>query len=226
MKKLILGSVVVAALVFTGCGDDDTTAVDTTAPVITTTDGSVPLALAATDASTVTFSLLGNDKDKFEIVGSSLKAKSGTADNTYALTIVATDAAGNHSSKDITVTVGGGNNGALTFDSVEDNRTTWAVADAACKSAGKRLPTMAELNTTVLPSITFPTNTFTSVLWTSDDDIDSNGAVVADTKIGAWYKNGTSAAPEALPRLLTVHDHDGNASTPDAEFTYFHTCVQ
>ena len=117
MKKLILGSVVTAALVFTGCGSDDnettTPAGDTVKPVVSAAaTGAIDTAIVlATDNTAVTSMRIGGaDKGMFTLSGATATA---TTAGTYHITVTAKDAANNTSGEQaVVVTVTGGNSGS------------------------------------------------------------------------------------------------------------------
>ena len=115
MKKLILGSVVTAALVFSGCGDDKkktTPAADKIKPVVnaTATAAIDTVIVLATDNKGVTsIELSGDDANHFTINGTTIKTPATAG--TYTVKVVAKDAAGNTTTKDVVVTVTGANNG-------------------------------------------------------------------------------------------------------------------
>ncbi len=112
MKKIILGSVVTAALVFTGCGsDDDTTPVaDTQAPVVETAVNATlgqTIALATDNVAVTKITISGDDANMFPANNGSVTAPASPG--TYHIKVVAEDAAGNKSAEtDVTVTVEAG----------------------------------------------------------------------------------------------------------------------
>ncbi len=190
---------------------------DTTPPVFTTgttlnmtTGGTTTI--AATDASApITYALTSGAG--FALDGSTLTAPA-TAGETN-VTITATDAATtpNTATQTITVTVTVPSANGVVFSPVQDARFTLAAATAACTAmapAGTwELPNFNTLNTnsadvfelvknidsdnnaSTMPSI------FNSVLWSSTPDTN------ASQTLGLWYKSGTAASAEELPRVPT-----------------------
>jgi len=177
MRKLLLGSVVTAALVFTGCGGGSKTstptgggtAADTARPVFTTgseftMEKNGTKMIVATDASTVTYTLTDNANALFSLTGNVLQAPEPDTDTDYNITIKATDSATNATTKTflvhvkdiITTTIGGlewtplkvlDENGTIS------GKQTFAEAKTRCADLGMTLPTqekLSEINTTVL----------------------------------------------------------------------------
>ncbi len=205
MKKLILGSVVAAALVFTGCGDDNTTTPstgDTTNPVVkqTATAAADSTVVLATDNVAVTeITLSGAGAQGFKVSGTTVTTPA-TAGN-YIVHVVAKDAAGNSGEGDVNVTVTAASAGnGVTLNGLEwtalkpvdanatlSGRQTFAAARAICQDMGMDLPLdtkVAETNTTELKNIAafnfdaaVASNTPTTalVIWTRDDAGASHG---------------------------------------------------
>ena len=114
MKRLLLGSMIAAALLLTtGCGGDDKkvdapgVTADTTAPTIgATATGAIDTAitLATDDTAVTSMTIAGDDAGMFTKSGATAKA---TTAGTYNITVTAEDAAGNSATKAVTVTVTG-----------------------------------------------------------------------------------------------------------------------
>jgi len=152
---------------------------DTTAPVFTTTAAQTvavggTVALTATDASAVTFSIPAGTA-MFTLTGSTLTPQFVTG--SHSVVVTATDTAGNASDKTIAVGITQNTNTALSWSPIEDNRFTWTQADAACTAMANgpwRLPTIAEMRAysdtlrTMLPA-----SGQNSVVWSSDDANDT-----------------------------------------------------
>jgi hypothetical protein len=170
-KKLLLGSLVAAALVFTGCGDDDDTttpdggnsgSADTVKPVVKTT-ATAPVDSAiilATDNVAVTeITLSGTGAQAFTVDGTTVTTPATAG--SYMVTVTAKDAAGNEGTGDVNVTVTSSSTPAPTNtiissglewtkltvdddDSETDGRRLRADALAQCP-AGTGFPTVAQL---------------------------------------------------------------------------------
>jgi len=189
---------------------------DTTAPVITTsdatfhfTDTTTNVMLTATDNVTVSNAIvfsIPSGSSMFTLSGATLSPEFNSGTNSVVVT--AQDAAGNQATKTITVDVNVTGNQALVLDDVENGRSTWAEADAACTAKGWRLPTFSELrenNVTIFNNITslnidsdFNQSNgvvFNSVIWSSTP-------VVGGVQ-GLWYSDGTVAGAKALDRAKT-----------------------
>ena len=225
MKKLILGSIVTAALVFTGCGSDDTPAADTTKPVVKATataqtDSSVIL---ATDNVAVTeITLSGAGAAGFTKSGTTVTTPA-TAGN-YMVHVVAKDAAGNTGEGDVNVTVTAAPAGTgIVFNNLEwtplhavdandtiSGRQNQTAAAAKCAALGKRLPTLAELNATAADLK--PNTAFRN---TAPDQL----VVWSDTTLTGYYFNGKDANTSS-----DVASYTDN--TWDATTTNFYTCVE
>ncbi len=165
---------------------------DTTAPVIenrVSAEIDSQIVLARDNVGVTTIRLSGADAGNFTVSGTSVRTPATAG--TYMLTVTASDAAGNESSGNVTVTVTApATSGTLTWSSVEDNRFTWAEADAGCRAMAPmgswRLPTIEELRSysdtlrTLLPS-----SARTSVIWSADEALlDVNGN---ERKLGWGY---------------------------------------
>ncbi len=128
MKKLVYGSLIAAAVLFSGCGGGGGGGgtADTTAPVFnnppanntyTLAEGSTDVAtIEVTDDSEVTFSLGGDDADAFELTPVQTRAIYSTTlrfktapdfetKNEYHVSVTAKDSAGNSDTKEFTVSV-------------------------------------------------------------------------------------------------------------------------
>lgn len=116
MKKLVLGSVVAAALVFTGCGSDDDTpaaGADKVKPAVSSTAsgaGAAKLTLATDNKGVTKVTITGADAAKFTVNADKTVTIPATP-ATYNITVTAEDAAGNKTTQDVVVTVTGGNGG-------------------------------------------------------------------------------------------------------------------
>ncbi len=177
MKRLLLGSMIAAALLLTtGCDDDNTkvddnqTVVDTTAPVFTTgttlsmvTGGTTTI--AATDASApITYAL--TVANGFTLNGSTLTAPDKAGETNVTVTARDSATTPNTATQTIAITVTVPSSGGVDTVSVnnytwtvvtadaDDNETTgtkvnFATAKAACTSMGRTLPTLTQLLATI-----------------------------------------------------------------------------
>ena len=228
MKRLLLGSMIAATLLLTtGCDDDDTTpAAENAAPVLGAVDTTMitgaSTTLTATDETpaTVTFT---TDSTDFTIAGSTLTAPDTAA--TYNVTIVTTDAAGLTDTDTVSIVVSEPSAGGIVYNSLGwdaliarddandtvSGRQNQTEAAARCVAAGKRLPTLAELQTSAL-------ELKTDTAFRSDA---GNQLVVwsGDTDLTGYYFNGVEAN-------VTVDDDSyTDAAWTDAT-TNFYTCVE
>ncbi len=242
MKKLILGSVVAAALVFTGCGDDDDTTVvtpaaDTVKPTVAATaSGAAAAALTlATDNEGVTeISITGADASQF-IVNADKTVTIPSTPNTYNITVTAKDAAGNETVQDVVVTVTGGSAStvgdftlggkswtALREDNdanaTLDGRITYTLALAECQSKGMDLPTLEELEATK----TMDDNKSSALKAESAFKFNELGL----SALALWTK-GADVDPTKGFALFSSNDtnDDGQFDTTGTDTEYF-TCVK
>ncbi len=229
MKKLILGSVVAAALVFTGCGSDDDTppaaTPDTTAPVVNATataqvDSTVTLATDNVGVASIVLS--GAGAASFTTSGTTVTTPA-TAGN-YIVHVLAKDAAGNEKEGDVNVTVTAAAAGTgITYGGLEwtpliaadandtiSGRQSQADATTKCTDAGKRLPTLVELQTnatSLKPDLSFR--------GAAPDQL----VVWSSTNLTGYYFNGTDAN-------VTSDDDNYTEATWTVTTTNFYTCVQ
>ncbi len=247
MKKVLFGSVVVAALLMSGCGssssnDDGNTTnptpstQDTTKPTISTViSGKVGETLqlskfATDDRGLKSVNLSGADSDKFTINDDNtikLPAKAGT----YHITIKAEDNAGNKAEADVTVTVADSGttpppagNSAFSIKSI--NGLDWTPIkpeDDNDTISGRQLQNNASAMCTELggelPTATQLTTEVANKLRDTDFVKDAPNLFVV------WYKDADKGY------FFNGKDSNGSEDVPDyspedAGTTFYYTCVK
>jgi len=240
MTKLLLGSVVAATLIFTGCGSDSTTTptptADTTDPVFTTgttltMDTAGTVTLAATDASApITYALTAGSADNFTLTGSTLTAPSVAGD--YNITVTATDSATtpNTATQNIAVTVNTPAAGSgIVYNGLEwtalkeldanatlSGRVTQAEAESKCSALGMTLPTQVQLddtNTTLLKD-------------DADFNFDNTLTSNSSTALVVWTSTGTLTGYALYQDNTNNDDAAYTDAAWTADTTNFYTCVK
>ena len=254
MKKVIFGSVVTAALIFTGCGsdDDDTTAADTVKPAVQATAsgaGAAALTLATDAGGIKKVTLGGADAAKFS-VGADNKVTLPATPGTYNITVTAEDKAGNKTTQAVVVTVTGGNTGGGAVANEVDMGANGKWVKIQTEDTNDDVNT-TDVNETSFARIshadaaTFCTNLGAGWTLPTQDDILSistshtvadkgsiSGQIVLDTKV---LEAGSAATTSVIwtSEDATSGVYLGNSSTDgNAQYaagaadSYYHTCVK
>jgi len=228
MKRILLGSMIAAALLLTtGCGGDDKkvdapgVTADTTAPTIgATATGAIDTAitLATDDTAVTSMTIAGDDAGMFTKSGATATA---TTAGTYNITVTAADAASNSATQAVVVTVTGGTDpdpvtgivsGGLVWtalaadddDSADDGKILRDEAIAKCP-AGTTLPTAQQLEDSNLTDLLSADKLNVTIL------------------LGVWVDDNATSAYALDGAASPV---DGYVFTPDAGDTNYYTCVK
>ncbi len=248
MKKVLLGSVVVAALLMSGCGGSDSpkkennttkptpSTKDTTPPTISPAVSGKPgeaLALskfATDDKGLKSVNISGTDSDKFK-VNDDNTITLPSAEGTYTITIVAVDKSGNQATSDLKVTVKAGDttppatdNSAFSIKNI--NGLDWTPIkpeDDNDTISGRQLQNNASAMCTELggelPTATQLTTEVANQLRSTDFVKDAPNLFVV------WYKDADKGY------FFNGKDSNGSEDVPDYApedpgTTFYYTCVK
>ena len=255
MKRILLGSMIAAALLLTtGCGGDDKkvdapgVTADTTAPTIgATATGAIDTAITlATDNTAVTtMTIAGADAGSFTKSGATATA---TTAGTYNIIVTAADAAANSATQAVVVTVtGGGTPDPVATENKVDlgNLGTWIVVQA--KDVEDNATT--DVNETSFARVSYdkantycgnlgtdwvlPTKEDLATLETSNvlnaDVTDATGQIILNANVvpSGVVVLWTSTNAEAEGFYLGSDSDAGNPESASADFeNAWYTCVK